>query len=128
MLFGFCTVSIYYLCKQKRQFKKNEPPRIGISLFVPLHASCGQPAVSPYYTEGPGWEEKHTNGHLECLQGRDKATVGNMGREMHTLCLTETETGREAERHQEDEPARGKVEKVQTQVLGMGAMSRSQVG
>lgn len=121
-------MSIYYLCKQKRQFKKNEPPRIGISLFVPLHASCGQPAVSPYYTEGPGWEEKHTNGHLECLQGRDKATVGNMGREMHTLCLTETETGREAERHQEDEPARGKVEKVQTQVLGMGAMSRSQVG
>lgn len=60
--------------------------------------------------------------------GRDKATAGSVGRAMHTPCLTETETGPDAERYQAGEPGRREGEKVQPQVLGMGAMSRSQVG
>lgn len=72
------------------------------------------------------WEEKE-NGLLEGIRGKDKATVGNTARGMHISCLTQTETGPEAERHQ-DEAVRREDEKVQTQVLGMSTMSGSQVG
>lgn len=61
-------------------------------------------------------------------RGRDKATVGNMGRETPMLCLAEAEAGAEAERRREHAPVRRQEERAQTQVLGMDAMSRSQVG
>lgn len=65
---------------------------------------------------------------MEGIRGRDKATVVNMGRATPMLCLAEAEARAEAERRREHVPVRRKDERVQTQVLGMGAMSRSQVG
>lgn len=129
VLFGFCTVSIYYLCKQKRQFKKNAPPGIGVSFFVSLHASFSQPALSTYYVLGLTLRGKTEKWTLRRSSGAEtRAPWETWGREVHTVYLTEAETSPEAERHREDEPVRGKDEKVQTQVLGMGALSRSQVG
>lgn len=43
-------------------------------------------------------------------RGRDKATVGNMGRETPMLCLAEAEAGAEAERRREHAPVRRKEE------------------
>lgn len=76
----------------------------------------------------PDWKEKERNGHGEGIRGKDKATVGIKGdRRMHSACVRLKPTGPGAERHPEDASVSRKDAKVQTQVLGMGAMSHSQV-
>ena len=70
VLFGFCTVSIYYLCKQKRQIFKNEPPGIGISLFVSLHTSFSQPVMRTYESLGSRLEGKREKWTLRRYQGQ----------------------------------------------------------
>lgn len=128
VLFGLCTVSIYYLCKQKRQFKNNVPPGIGVPFFASPHASFSLPALSTYYVLASHREEKEGNGHLESCQGQRQGHLGkHRGREAYPL-LDGGRNQSRSERQQEDEPGRREEEKVQTQVLGMGALSRSQVG
>lgn len=77
VLFGFCTASIYYLCKQKRQFKKISLSGLAAPSLVPSMLCSfsleGEPTVCGAWS-----------GRTKGETGTDKTTAGKTGRAINT--------------------------------------------